>query len=528
MKNKLFLLLMVVFVCISGSMAYAEDEPERLKEAIINLSSFPDTLDPNKVSTKNGEMCILHLFEGLMKMVPDEEASFEDNSGGIVPVKVVPGQASSYEVSKDGRVYMFHLRDDIFWSDGKPVTAEDFVFSWRRLLHANNKCYYGSMLNGIVENAAEVQNKECKDQYLGIQAIDEKTLVIHLVRETPGFLELCASAELVPLRSDIINEYQEEWTDPEHIVTNGAYVLSRVQDNIYIKMRTNDVYYEDDFSGPDDLRWEFMTRDENFGIIYDIADNNMILIADIGTTEPEDKYSVYCLPENSVTGLSFSTTRLPDWRVRAALCLVADREFYISEVLKHRYTIRNDFYKTNEETDFVKYYLQEAYPDYDLSNYFERCKLAGKLLEEAEEDGFNKTKKLIFRYYAGNEERASLAENIRLDILCALDLQVTLKEYTEWEEYQQFVSKGKYDIAMSEWPQDLNLVFGKWKNDEYKNLAADDRDYPFNASRILFSENGFPALPIYEDRMYCALAEGIRNVGWSEEGYFLFTNVMAG
>ena len=187
------------------------------------------------------------------------------------------------------------------------------------------------------------------------------------------------------------------------------------------------------------------------------------------------------------------------------------------------YTVENEFCFTGADTQFFDYYLQNAFPEYDLNNYFDRCKLAGQLLKEAEEDGFDPTKKITLRYFTGSEKSTSFAKNFRFDMLCALDLQVTLKEYTDLAEYLRILKKGKYDIALDEWLRVPETAFGSWENEDYQNLAKDDPEYAVKANTILFSEEGFPVLPLYRNHMYCALGEDFTNVGWSEQGCFIVT-----
>ncbi|MBE6019469.1 MAG: peptide ABC transporter substrate-binding protein, partial [Clostridiales bacterium] len=122
------------------------------------IASEPETIDPGLISSVDGSTYVNHMFENLMKYVPTDEAA--DESGNVMMTKVDLGQAESYEVSEDGLVYTFKIRPDAKWSDGEPVKAQDWVYSWQRLVNPATASDYGYFLDGIVVNAAEIQAGE--------------------------------------------------------------------------------------------------------------------------------------------------------------------------------------------------------------------------------------------------------------------------------------------------------------------------------------------------------------------------------
>ena len=187
------------------------------------IASEPETIDPSLISSVDGSTYVNHMFENLMKYVPTDEKA--DESGNVMMTKVDLGQAASYEVSDDGLVYTFKIREDAKWSDGEPVKAQDWVYSWQRLVDPNTASDYGYFLDGIVVNAAEIQAGEKDPSELAIKAVDDSTLEITLCQDTPYFLELCAFASLMPLRQDVV-ESGDDWATPEKMVCNGPYKLS--------------------------------------------------------------------------------------------------------------------------------------------------------------------------------------------------------------------------------------------------------------------------------------------------------------
>ncbi|MBR3718900.1 MAG: peptide ABC transporter substrate-binding protein, partial [Firmicutes bacterium] len=196
------------------------------------IASEPETIDVSLISSVDGSTYVQHMFENLMKYAQTSEHPADDTN--MYMTEVVPGQAASYTVSDDGLVYTFTLRDDIFWSDGQPVTANDWVYSWRRLVNPDTAADYGYFLDGIVVNAAAIQAGEKAPEELGIKALDDKTLEISLESACPYVLEVCAFASLMPMREDVV-EGNDNWTDPANIVVNGPYIISEWVHDSYIK-----------------------------------------------------------------------------------------------------------------------------------------------------------------------------------------------------------------------------------------------------------------------------------------------------
>ena len=155
-------------------------------------ASEPDSIDPALNTSVDGAIMLQHAFEGLVKWVDD----------GNGTAKLAPGMAESWDVSEDGLEWTFHLRDGIKWSDGKPVTAADFKFSWDRLVDIKTAADYEYMLdmvkgyNEIREEDEKVSKKELKDEErtakLAIEAVDEKTFKVTLNNRCPYFEEICA------------------------------------------------------------------------------------------------------------------------------------------------------------------------------------------------------------------------------------------------------------------------------------------------------------------------------------------------
>jgi oligopeptide transport system substrate-binding protein len=177
----------------------------------------PQTLDPAKAATTYEANILIDLFEGLV--TPDARAN------------IMPGVARSWQISDDQTVYTFELRPEATWSNGDPVTADDFVYSFRRLEDPATAAEYASMLY-VVKNAEAVNAGDLAPEELGVRAIGTRTIEITLEAPTPYFLEMLMHQATYPVHRGAIERFGTDWTKPGNIVSNGAFMLAeRVPDD---------------------------------------------------------------------------------------------------------------------------------------------------------------------------------------------------------------------------------------------------------------------------------------------------------
>ena len=168
----------------------------------VQIGPDPETIDPALNSASDGGCMILHSFECLLTV---------DESGALAP-----GQAESWEVSEDGLVWTFHLRDGLKWSDGSDLTANDFVYSWKRVCDPMTAAPYAETVLGMVEGYAEAV--EGNTDALNVVATDDKTLVVTLANNCPYFGSLAAFATLSPVQQATIEANGDAWAvSPEHM-----------------------------------------------------------------------------------------------------------------------------------------------------------------------------------------------------------------------------------------------------------------------------------------------------------------------
>lgn len=191
--------------------------------------SEPATLDPQLAEGVPSSHILRDMYEGLVA---------EDASG-----KVVPGQAESWTVSKDGLTYKFKIRDDANWTNGKPVTAGDFVYAWRRAVDPKTASTYAFLLAPI-KNAAEITEGKMKPEELGVKAIDDKTLEVDLSGPTPYFLGMLTHSVATPVYKPTIEANGDQWTRPGNVVSNGAFKMTEWTPQSRIVLEKNDKYWD--------------------------------------------------------------------------------------------------------------------------------------------------------------------------------------------------------------------------------------------------------------------------------------------
>lgn len=521
----------------------------------VCIASEPETIDPSLISSVDASTYTQHQFEGLMKYAPTTE--YADESGQMFGSEVICGQAKSYDVSEDMCEYVFHLRDDIYWSDGVEVTAKDFVYSWRRIVDPATASDYGYILDNIVLNAAAIQAGEKSKEELGIEAIDDKTLKITLEAPCAYFISLCGFASLMPLREDVV-EGNENWTDPSSIVVNGPYIIKEWVHDSYILMEKNEKYYDLEKLGPDQIKWGL--SDSETAIISAYQSGEYDFIESFPSDMIEDlKASGDCFtdPYIGTYFLYLNCKEIPDWRVRAAMAISVDRENIVNNVTQGGQTpatglvakgildsTGKDFSEGVSELGALYATLQKNYPQYDLSTYAGRCDLAKALYKEAVDDGSWDPNTTVVYNFNTSEAHKAVAEACGSDWQTVLGLNITLQNQ-EWNTYTNGLGEHKFGVARLGWIADYNDAltylelfmtgnsynYGLYSDSKYDSLCAQakasaagsDRDaLLYAAEEAMFGEGGFPVCPIYYyTRSYC-IADGINNVFQTSLGYYFF------
>jgi len=206
----------------------------------------PRTLDPGFITDTSGGFIAQNLFEGLLVW---------DAAG----TELLPGAAERWEVSPDGKSWTFHLREGAMWSNGDPVTATDFVLSWRRVLNPDTGSAYASLLYPV-RGARDLHHGNSEDPAsLGAEARDRYTLVVALEAPTAWFPAIAAHHVLSPVNINAVKRHGHAWTRPDNMVVNGPFTLHDWVPGETIELRANPYYHSAETVGLERVKAVFVT-----------------------------------------------------------------------------------------------------------------------------------------------------------------------------------------------------------------------------------------------------------------------------
>jgi ABC-type oligopeptide transport system substrate-binding subunit len=215
----------------AGVRYFGDVRPPADNTFTYNNGAEPEGIDPGVISGQPDGRVARTLFEGLT--APDPKT-----------LEPLPGQAHRWEISPDGRTYTFHLRPGLVWSDGTPLTAEDFRWSWIRVLRPETGSRYASLLYLLENGEAFNKGQLLDERQVGVSAPDDSTLVVKLADPTAYFLFLTQYYTLLPVPRPVVEKYGQRWTRPEHIVSNGPFLLERWRQGDRFVFVKNPLYWD--------------------------------------------------------------------------------------------------------------------------------------------------------------------------------------------------------------------------------------------------------------------------------------------
>ncbi len=287
-----------------------------------SVVDMPRTLDPSLLTDIYGQDITDDLFEGLTTLGADG--------------RMVPGVATSWETSPDGKQWVFHLRPEARWSNGDPVTAADFLYAWHRTLDPKTGSEYAQALS-IIVGALAIATGQAPQDTLGVSAPDAHTIRIALVSPTPYLLALLADSFMQPEHRATVERYGDDWTRPEHMVSNGPFVLRELIIGDRITLAKNERYWNAAAVHP--TRVVYYPLDQ-------VAQVGRYLAGDIQFADefPSEQFrylkdslgaQVQTTPLLAIDQLGFNMLRPPfatNRQLRLALTMALDREVLAAKV----------------------------------------------------------------------------------------------------------------------------------------------------------------------------------------------------
>lgn len=467
----------------SGDTANTGDTTTTADGSVLSvcLASEPDSIDPALNSTVDGATMIAHLFSGLATWEQDENGNLQ----------IVPDAAEELVegvTNEDGTVtYTYTLRDGLTWSDGEPVTANDFVFAWNRAASVELAADYGYMFE-VVDGYADIWETDADgnavnpDAKLNVQAPDEKTLVVTLSNAVSYWNELLAFPTYYPVREDVVAN--EAWaTDPSTYVSNGPYTLTGWEHNSVITLTKNEHYVDTDLITMPQI--DFYLSDDANNMLTNFQNGSWQLIDDVPTNEianlqtqyPDEYYvtgqlgtyyvcwniNEEILPADS--GLTGAEAEAAKAEIRNAISLMFDRNYLVESVAQGGQKpassfvamgITNpdgtQFYETAGGNDFPGYY--DVSPEAYESNYASAIETLKKYYDFDEStQQFTNFPAITYLYNTGDSHKA-IGEYLA-SALAGVGITLNL-ENQEWNTFLNSRKDGAYSIARNGWLGDYN------------------------------------------------------------------------
>lgn len=522
MKSKKLLillsLLLVVSVFVSACSPKEEtpttepEEPttgeEQTGEKILrtNNSSEPGSLDPALAQGTHESWILNNLFEGLMK---------HDSTG-----QIIPGMAKEYTLSEDNLTYTFTLRDDIKWSNGDPVTAQDFEFAWKRALDPELAADYAYQLY-YIKGAEAYNSGEGTVDDVAVKALDDKTLEVTLESPTAYFLDLCAFYTYYPVNKAVA-EANPDWAkDPSTYVSNGPFTLKTWEHNAKITLAKNENYYDKDSIKLDGIDFDIIEDENTAWQKYEGGEYDILVSlpqAVVAQLKAENNPELQIGPEVGTYYYNLNNEKKPfnNKKVRQALVYALDRQTIVDKIAQGGQIPATgvvppglldengeDYRKTTG--DFIGYDLEKA-----------KTLLAEGLAEEGMTvEDFNAQKFVLL--YNTSEAHKKIAQAAQEMWRTNLGLELGL-ENVEFQVKLDREKAGDYDISRAGWIGDysdpmtmLDLWYtdgpfndANYSNPEYDKLidiakGTADQKVRFDAMRkaeaILMED--VPIVPVY-------------------------------
>lgn len=430
--------LITIAVLSSCAKHQAENVADTLR---VDIGNEISTIDPAKTEVAPDFRVVNDLFAGLIDWDQKNQP--------------IPGMASSYDISKNGKTYIFHLRHDLKFSDGSPIYASDFVYSWKRLVDPKTASSYGFLLDSVV-NANEIMKGTKPSSSLGVLASDNYTFIVELNHPMNEFLTYITSPVLDVVPEKTITQYGDSWTDPKNIVTSGAYVLKEHVMNGYLLASKNPNFYQATFVKINNVKYLPIT-DTNVAI-------DTYKAGDLDTTwqnVPVDKFNniknefpneLYVTTWEKTIFYNFNM-HLPKFannlKLRQALSMAVDRDALTNQVLKSG---EKPLYSVVTPTIEHGKYKNNIYSWASSEN---RIKTAKQLYKEA---GFSASNPLtVTLKYKNNDLDKKTALAVASMWQSTLGLNVKL-ENVEYKSLVQSLHRGDFEIAEGNWGADYNSV----------------------------------------------------------------------
>ncbi|RMF95429.1 MAG: peptide ABC transporter substrate-binding protein [Candidatus Schekmanbacteria bacterium] len=485
----------------------------------VSVSSEPPTLDWNLATDNVSFTIINNLMEGLTKF--DER------------MNLIPALAWKWESNDTFTKFRFYIKDDACWSDGKAVRAQDFVYSWRRLLSPQTAAEYAYFLYDI-KNAADYNSgKISNPNLLGVRAISDKVLEVELESPLSFFPYLTAFMVTFPMREDLVKKYGDKWAEAGKMEVTGPYLLSKWEHDYKIILKKNPQYKSEEM-GFDEVVLFIVNQPNTALLLYETGILDVANVPSIAVSKMKKRKDFISFPIYRGYYYGFNTRKFPfdNTLVRKAIAYAIDKREIVN-------ALRGNEIPTNS-------WIPPGMLGYNknIGISFDPEK-ARKLLAEA---GFPKGKGFpqVAISFNSSPENLIVAENIQAQLSKNLNIRVTL-DNLEWKVYLGRLKKGAPPIFRLGWgadfpdPDNFMRLFTSssgnnntgWENKRYDELVemavlTDDisvRKKIYDEAQKILCEEDVPIIPLFTGTKNLLVRPTLSTKGFNPLDIFYFNRL---
>ncbi|MBD7937398.1 peptide ABC transporter substrate-binding protein [Cytobacillus sp. Sa5YUA1] len=511
MKKLFSLVLLLVFTLVLSACTANEEagketdgetgggEEAAEKVLYMNNAQEPTSFDPPIGFDSVSWSALNNLMEGLTRLGEDHQPA--------------PAIAEKWDVSEDGKVYTFHLRDDAKWSNGDDVTAGDFVYAWKRLLNPDTGSA-AAFLGYFIEGGEAFNNGDGSADDVQVKAVDEKTFEVTLTSPQAYFLSVITNPAFFPINEKVAEENPKWFAEADSYVSNGPFKLTEWQHDSHFVMEKNENYWDATNVKLDKVHWA-MVDDET-------TEYQMYKTGELDTSAVPAELSEELFADGSAQMVEqagdyfyrFNVTMEPfqNVNIRKAFVMAINQQEIVDYVTKNgeepAYGFVSPGFKDPSGKDF-----REAGGNLVETNLEEAKALLAKGMEE---EGYDTLPEVTLTY-STSENHKKMAEAIQQMLKENLDVNVKLANM-EWNVFSEEQTALKFQFSRSSFLADYadpinfleNFQTGHsmnrtgWSNEEYDKLIKDAKneaneekrfEMMYEAEKILFEE--MPIMPIH-------------------------------
>ncbi|MFW8054268.1 peptide ABC transporter substrate-binding protein [Vagococcus fluvialis] len=532
-------LSLILGACGNGSTetnqsSKSKETTEIAQSISISTPAPISTLDTTQTTDKNTFTMVQHLFEGLTRF--DEKTT------------PVPGIAETIDISEDGKEYTFKLREDAKWSNGDTITAQDFEYSWKRLLNPETQGPNAYLLDNVV-NGLAVRNGEKKIDEVGFKAVSDNEFKVTLENPQPSFLSVIAIGWLAPQQQAYVEKTGAAYgTNSDSILYNGPFVLSEWDGTSDTwKLEKNEEYYDAKEVKLEEIAVQTL-KEENTGInLFESEELDLVRISGQNVAQYSNLPGYVTFNDVANSFLDFNKKEgspLANLNLRKAIALSIDKEALTESVLADGSKPLNGLVPaglySNPETKQDYREFSGDYLTYDL-------KAAQTFWKEAQKEIGNKVEVNLLA--ADTDQGKKVSEYIQSQLeenLEGLKIAVNLQPSNNVNQSRR---DKDYEISLSGWiagsseidsyfnlyVNDSSYNYGNYNNKEYTELVVDAKTKNANDSNKQFEdykkaetillEKDAAHIPVYQSASNYLINPNIKKVEYPlYGGYFFLRN----